>query len=194
MVLFYIHLTKLLDWYLRICSWCPVVFTTSHHVLCPALEWNTPGTWRGMCWPRAGNISDRNGMAQVPIWCQPLQAHEPGVQDSLTCCPSVPSAVTMATECVPPEEMTASWAGTVMVVPSWVTMVMVLPRACMSAWEMFTCSKQQLLRQGRVWVLFRSEPSLHQPHWLAFNSSWPFRHTHLFSEKNMALSSKRLLT
>lgn len=84
--------------------------------------------------------------------------------ECLTCCPSVPSAVTMATECVPAEEMTASWAGTVMVVPSCVTMVMVLPIACMSAWEMFTCKTQQLLRQGRLWLLLRSQPSFHLPH------------------------------
>lgn len=53
-------------------------------------------------------------------------------------CPSVPSAVTMVTECSPPEDSIASWAGTVMVVPSCVTMVIVFPIACMSAWEILT--------------------------------------------------------
>lgn len=94
-------------------------------------------------------INASSVVAQGPFASSCRGDRSSGQAVSLTCCPSVPSAVTMATECVPAEEMTASWAGTVMVVPSCVTMVMVLPMACMSAWEMFTCNTQQLLRQGR---------------------------------------------
>lgn len=55
---------------------------------------------------------------------------------ALLTCSSVPSAVTMVTEWAPC--VASSWAGMVMVVPSWVTMVIVPPIACKSASEILT--------------------------------------------------------
>lgn len=175
-VLFHRHLNESLDWYLRFFSWCPLVFKHSTICWCTALEWTHQALMRGMCGPCAE--------IKLPQWQEVTTAAPQG--PCLTCWPSVPSAVTMATECVPAEEMTASWAGTVMVVPSWVTMVMVLPRACMSAWEMFTCNTQHLLSQGRVSPA-AGRASLRLPHGLGPNSSWPFRYTYLSAENNMAL-------
>lgn len=51
-------------------------------------------------------------------------------------CSSEPSAVTMVTEWAPC--VVSSWAGMVMVVPSWVTIVIVPPMACKSASEILT--------------------------------------------------------
>lgn len=56
-------------------------------------------------------------------------------------CSSEPSVVTMVTEWAPC--VASSWAGMVMVVPSWVTMVIVPPIACKSASEILTWYETQ---------------------------------------------------
>lgn len=75
----------------------------------------------------------------------------------LLTCSSVPSAVTMVTEWAPC--VASSWAGMVMVVPSWVTIVIVPPMACKSASEILTWRQKRCVQGHRkscdTWSRFK---------------------------------------
>lgn len=79
------------------------------------------------------------------FWVQSTELWE------LFTCSSEPSVVTMVTEWAP--WVASSWAGIVMVVPSWVTMVIVPPIAWRSASEILTWKRKEHWVWTTLWQL-----------------------------------------